>query len=107
MPVTAIGRTEMFRALGRTGAPASTASYARPRRRQGRAYVTPLRQAGPAHRNRRERRCRGRILEEVVALVVNDDERREVLDLDLPDGLHAELLVLDDLDLLDAVLGES
>src|SRR3954467_15563535 len=38
----------------------------------------------------------GRVVEEVAALVVHDDERREVLDLDLPDGLHAELRVLQD-----------
>ena len=44
--------------------------------------------------------------EEVVALVVDDDEGGEVLDVDLPDGLHAELGVLEDLDLLDAVLGQ-
>jgi hypothetical protein len=45
--------------------------------------------------------------EEVVALVVDDDEGREVLDLDLPDRLHAELGVLEHLDLLDAVLGQA
>ena len=44
--------------------------------------------------------------EEVVALVVDDDEGREVLDLDLPDRLHAELGVLQHLDGLDAVLRE-
>src|SRR5690348_15414935 len=44
--------------------------------------------------------------EEVLALVVDDDEGGEVLDLDLPDRLHAELGVLDDLLALDAVLGE-
>ena len=45
--------------------------------------------------------------EEVVALVVDDDEGREVLDLDLPDRLHAELGVLQHLDLADAVLGQA
>src|SRR5262245_22895033 len=44
--------------------------------------------------------------EEVVALVVDHDERREVLDPDLPDRFHAELGVLEDLDLGDAVLGQ-
>ena len=44
--------------------------------------------------------------EEVVALVVDDDEGREVLDLDPPDRLHAELGVLQHLDLGDAVLGQ-
>jgi hypothetical protein len=45
-------------------------------------------------------------LEEVIPLVVHHDERREILDLDLPDRLHAEFGILHDLDLLDAVLGE-
>src|SRR5262249_54049680 len=45
--------------------------------------------------------------EEIVALVVDDDERREVDDLDAPDRLHPELGVLEDLDLLDVVLGED
>jgi hypothetical protein len=45
-------------------------------------------------------------LEEVVALVVDDDEGGEVLDLDPPDRFHAEFLEFDDLDLLDAVLGQ-
>ncbi len=44
--------------------------------------------------------------EEVVALVVDDDEGREVVHLDLPHGLHAELGILEYLDLGDAVLGE-
>src|SRR5438105_3179224 len=45
--------------------------------------------------------------EEVVALVVDDDEGREVDDLDLPHCLHAELGILVHLDLLDAVLREA
>src|SRR6201999_3155678 len=45
--------------------------------------------------------------EKVVALVVNDDEGGEVPDLDLPHRLHAEFGVFEDLDLCDAVLGES
>src|SRR6478735_6984774 len=44
--------------------------------------------------------------EEVVALVVDHDEGREVLDLDLPDRLHAQLGVLEHLDAPDAVLGQ-
>ena len=40
--------------------------------------------------------------EEVVALVVDDDEGRKVLDLDLPDRLHPQLGELEDLDVLDA-----
>ena len=46
------------------------------------------------------------LAEEVVALVVDDDEGGEVDDLDLPDRLHAELGVLEHLDLGDAVLGQ-
>ncbi len=37
------------------------------------------------------------ILEEIVPLVVDDDEGREVLDRDLVDGLHAQLGVDHDL----------
>ena len=44
--------------------------------------------------------------EKIVALVVDDDEGREILHLDLPHGFHAELWVLEHLDLLDAVLRE-
>src|SRR6478735_4320304 len=45
-------------------------------------------------------------LEEVVALVVDDAEGREILDLDAPDRLHAEFGIFHHLDLLDAVLGK-
>ena len=45
-------------------------------------------------------------LEEVVALVVDEDECGEVLDLNLPDGLHAKLGILYALDALDARLRE-
>src|SRR3954453_323751 len=61
-------------------------------------------QARPAADRHRHRP--GDVGEEVVALVVDDDERREVLDLDPPDRLHAELGVLEPLDVLDAVLGQ-
>ena len=44
------------------------------------------------------------LLEKVIPLVVDHDERWEVLDLDSPDGLHAKLWVLQDLHFLDAVL---
>jgi len=47
------------------------------------------------------------LAEEVVALVVGDDEGREVLDLDAPDRLHAELGILQRLHLPEAVLGED
>src|SRR5262249_11518235 len=42
--------------------------------------------------------------EEVVALVVDDDEGREVYHLDAPDRFHAELGIFDALDFFDAVL---
>src|SRR5205085_400507 len=42
--------------------------------------------------------------EEVISLVVDHDEGRKIDDLDPPDRLHAELGVLDQLDLLYAVL---
>ena len=45
--------------------------------------------------------------EEVVALVVDHHEGREVLDLDAPDRLHAQLGVLEHLDLADAVLRQA
>ena len=47
------------------------------------------------------------LLEEVVALVIHEDECREVLDLNLPDSLHSELRVLYTFDALDVVLSED
>ena len=47
------------------------------------------------------------LFEEVIALVINEDECREVLYLDFPDSLHAELGVLHALDALDVVLRED
>src|SRR5262249_43360035 len=46
------------------------------------------------------------LLEEVVALVIDDDEGREIHDLDAPDRFHAEFGIFKHLDLLDAVLSE-
>src|ERR1700682_6801369 len=45
-------------------------------------------------------------LEEIIALVVDDDEGREILDLDAPDRFHAEFGIFHHLDLLDAVFGK-
>src|SRR3954469_5568019 len=45
-------------------------------------------------------------LEEIVALVVDHNEGRKILHLDLPDRLHAEFRILHRLDLFDAMLGE-
>jgi hypothetical protein len=41
------------------------------------------------------------LLEEVVALVINEYKCREVLHLNLPDGLHSELRILHTLNALD------
>ena len=46
-------------------------------------------------------------LEEVIALVVDDDEGGEVLDLDPPDRFHAEFGIFQHFDLLDAVLRQA
>src|SRR5260370_10762040 len=43
---------------------------------------------------------------EVVALVVDHDEGREIDDLDAPDRFHPELGIFDEFDLADAILGE-
>ena len=45
-----------------------------------------------------------KLLEEVVALVVNEDEGWEVLHGNLPDGLHAEFGIFHALDALDGAL---
>ena len=47
------------------------------------------------------------LLEEVIALVINEDKCREVLNLDFPDSLHTEFGVLDALNALDVVLRED
>jgi len=47
------------------------------------------------------------LLEEVVTLVVNEDECREVLDADLPDSLHSKFRILYALDALDVVLSKD
>jgi NADPH:quinone reductase len=56
--------------------------------------------------NRAEPLTQIQLLEEIVPLVVDDDEGREILDLDAPDRLHAKLGIFDDRDLLDAMLGK-
>mgnify|MGYP004444934737 CR=1 FL=1 len=48
--------------------------------------------------------ARLQLLEEIVALVVYEDECREVLNINLPDGLHAKFWVLNTLNALDAAL---
>jgi len=47
------------------------------------------------------------LLEEVVALVIYEDECREVLYGNLPDSLHTELWILYALDALDRALREN
>ena len=44
-------------------------------------------------------------LKEVIALVVDDDKCREVLDFDPPDRFHPQFFVLNNLDFLDTVEG--
>ena len=46
-------------------------------------------------------------LEEVVALVVDDDEGGEVFYFYAPDGFHAQVFEGDAFDFLDAVLGQA
>jgi hypothetical protein len=67
-------------------------------------YIECLKRSGPPAD--REGRL-GHLGEEVVALVIDHDERREVLDLDLPDRLHPELGVLEHLDLADVFLRQD
>ena len=47
------------------------------------------------------------LLEEVVALVVDEDESGEVFHLNLPDSFHAQFGIFEALDTLDIVLGEN
>ena len=47
------------------------------------------------------------LFEEIVAFVINKDKRREVLDLDFPDGLHAEFWIFEQFHLLDGVLSQD
>ncbi len=47
------------------------------------------------------------LLEEVVALVVDQNKGREVDNLDLPDRFHAEFREVDTFDLLDILFGEN
>jgi hypothetical protein len=47
------------------------------------------------------------LFKKVVALVVDDYERWEVFDLNLPDCFHSEFGVFEDLDRFDAVLSEA
>jgi len=52
-------------------------------------------------------RLKSELLEEVVALVINEDECREVLDMDLPYRFHSELRIFNALDALDVVLSKD
>src|SRR4051812_17225474 len=47
------------------------------------------------------------LLEEIVALVIDEDEGGEILDGDFPDGSHAEFGKCDDLLRPDVILGEK
>src|SRR5262249_36657237 len=45
--------------------------------------------------------------EEIIALVIDEDERREILHLDFPHRLHAEFGIFEHLDLLDVLFRED
>ena len=47
------------------------------------------------------------LLEEIIALVINEDECGEVLNLNLPDGFHAKLGILDALERLAVGLAQG
>jgi Kef-type K+ transport system membrane component KefB len=108
------GRRRRRRLRSRRCRPGSPARCAPSRRRL--ISCTPA-CAVPAGRPGSPARCalrrqliatgRGDLVEEVVPLVVDHDEGGEVLDLDPPDRLHAQLRVLEHLDLADAVLGQA
>ena len=46
------------------------------------------------------------MLEEIIALIVDEDEGGEILDFNLPDSLHSEFGILEEFDLLDRILSE-
>ena len=46
------------------------------------------------------------MLEEIIALIVDEDECGEILDFNLPDSLHSEFGILEEFDLLDRILSE-
>ena len=48
-----------------------------------------------------------KLFEEVVALVVNKDKRREVFNFNLPNSFHSKLRIFHKLDFLDVVLREN
>src|SRR5262245_49692339 len=47
------------------------------------------------------------LLEEIVALVIHQDERREIDHLNFPDRFHAEFGVFQNFNLFDIVLGQD
>src|SRR4051812_32699980 len=47
------------------------------------------------------------LLEEIIPLVIDDDERREIDHVDLADRFHPKVLEVDQLDLLDVRLRED
>ena len=47
-----------------------------------------------------------KFLEEIIALVIDHDEGREVLDLNAPDSLHSQLWIFDDFNLANTVLSQ-
>lgn len=47
-----------------------------------------------------------KLFEEVVAFVIDEDEGREILHADFPNGLHTEFRVFKDFEFLDVIGGE-
>src|SRR6187549_241180 len=72
--------------------------------REHRGTEGPFYLCGP--RSPRRPLAEVQFLEEVIALVVNDDESREILDLDLPDRFHPEFGIFVHFYFLDALFGE-
>src|SRR5205085_6291987 len=99
----AAGVLRMFRSLDLSRATAGVGLVTqmfvhRSTRRSHAAEVTERSSADVTRRGSRFRGLRGGSgAEEVVPLVVDQDERRKVLDFDLPDRFHAQLGEIDDL----------
>src|SRR5579875_1225312 len=77
---------------------------------QSRSHKGGLRQKGWLASINRAAPCfaspQVQFLEEIIALVIDDDEGREILDFDPPDRFHPELGIFQHLNLPDAVLCE-
>jgi hypothetical protein len=117
-------KTPLRRPLDRNYFGSTTTTIGSPERRRPtrrcKSWICPF--SNEASNRRARRKCRGgpssepfparhglpqiQFLEEVIALVVDDDEGGKILDLDAPDRFHAEFGIFHHLDFLDAVFGE-